>query len=109
MFKNYDQKIDQLSERIMWLETKVRDLENPFKFKVGDQVRCQSKENNPVRGINFSEAINYNGFIVSMSYNNKYLSSPYGVLVRVNSYAIFNTKSKTTHHVDDYYFDIELA
>jgi hypothetical protein len=84
----------------MWLETKVRDLENPFKFNVGDQVRCQSKENNPV---------NYNGFIVSMSYNNNFRSSPYGILVRVNSYAIFNTKSKTTHHVDDYYFDIELA
>jgi hypothetical protein len=109
MFKNYDQKIDQLSIRIDWLEAKVRDLQNPYKFNVGDQVKCISKENNHARNIYFSEPISYNGFIVSMSFNNKYLSSPYGILVRVNSYAIFNTKSKTTHHVDDYYFDIELA
>jgi hypothetical protein len=109
MFRKYNEEIKQLIERINLLEIKVRNLENPYKFKVGDQVRCMSKENCQARNINFTESINYNGFVVTLSHNNKYLSSPYGILVRVNSYTIFNTKSKTTHVVDDYYFNIDLA
>jgi hypothetical protein len=98
MFKSKEQQ-QELKDLLTSLFQDVADLKNPYRFDVGDKVIARNEHH----------SVEYVGDIVGRSYKYMTLNTEYGVLPqsRVNVYNIYNTRSKTVHHITDEAFVIE--
>ena len=97
--KDKSHNSDQVIE---FLQKKIADLETPNRFEVGMKVRAEGKSS-----INH---IVYEGDVIETSYYYKPEDTcieGFSNLVRINSYKIYNTRSKTIHDITDLFFNIE--
>ena len=98
MFKSKEQE-NELKQLLTTLFQNVADLNNPYKFDIGDKVTAHNTQFN----------IEYVGDIVSRSYQYHTIITEHGVLpqTRINSFSVYNTRTKTAHNISDEVFTIE--
>jgi hypothetical protein len=98
MFKNKESEQD-LRNLLSTLSQDVADLKSPYRFDVGDKVTARNAHHN----------IEYVGDIVGRSYKYITMNTEYGVIpqTRINTYSVYNTRSKTVHTITDEGFIIE--
>ena len=98
--KDKNNNSDQI---IHFLQKKIADLENPNMFEVGMKVRAEGKAS-------INHHIVYEGDVIETSYYYKPEDTcieGFSNLVRINSYKIYNIRSKTIHDITDLFFNIE--
>ena len=110
MFDNKDKKelqqqIDQLLQKMHFIQRDILNLQNPFRFQIGDKVIAETK-----KGVNLLPEfpIKYDGTVVGMKFEYR-RKEPYFIHEeRVNIYTVFNAASKTTHELSEQWYQIEL-
>lgn len=98
-----NQKIAKLEAALEYLSERVADLQNPMLYNVGDKVRAEGK--------NSLSHISYEGDIIDSHFVYKKYDTTvpdFSGAQRINSYKIYNTRSKTVHEVNDLQFDIHF-
>jgi len=98
-----NQKLAKLEAALEFLSERIADLQNPMLYNVGDKVRAEGK--------NSLSHILYEGDIIDSHFVYKKYSTAvadFSGTERINSYKIYNTRSKTVHEVNDSHFDIQI-
>lgn len=96
-------KTNNSDQVIEFLQMKIANLENPGRFEVGMKIRAKGKDK--------LNHIVYEGDVIETSHHYKpedTLIEGFSNLVRINSYKVYNVKSKTVHDITDLLFDIEF-
>lgn len=99
--------VKSLQRQIENLEKRIRDIENPFKYNVGDKITAIYKPKAGNESLEFS----YTGVIVERFYKHEGIKWMYGypeVMKRVNYYKVYINSSKQTFEINDEYFNIEM-
>lgn len=103
--KSLEERIEKIEHELNRAHRHIMDLENPYRFEIGDKVMAEIKQGEPLPN---PFPIKYDGAIVGMKYKYHTLP-PYHIYeARVNYYTIFNSASKTTHELADNWYQIEL-
>ncbi len=99
MFKkmSYPSK-EQEDRTIKNLEKRICDLENPYKFNIGDKVHLILYDNTNDFGTVVEQLHSYNDISLLFTFNYCYRPAEYE---RKNSYKIYSEQSKKTYHLDE--------
>ncbi len=96
-------KTNNSDQVIEFLQKKIANLENPGRFEVGMKIRAKGKDK--------LNHIVYEGDVIETSFHYKPEDTGiegFSSLIRINSYKVYNVKSKTVHDITDLLFDIEF-
>jgi hypothetical protein len=101
MFKKMSYKKVEEDRSIKNIEKRVCDLENPYKFNVGDQVECILFDNTIQFGIVVGQEREYvdTSFRVNILWHSY---DPAPIYERRNNYKVYFENSKTTNTLNEY-------
>lgn len=103
--KQLEERVNELEQKLSFMKHEILNLQNPFKFVIGDKVIAEIKNN-----VNLLPPfpIKYDGTVVGMKFEYR-RKEPYFINEeRVNIYTVFNAASKTTHELSEQWYQIEL-
>ena len=98
MFKKMSYKKEEEDRSIKNLEKRICDLENPYKFNIGDQVECFLFDNTTDHGLIVGQEHEY----VDTSHNFRILWHSYDsppLYERKNYYKVYFEQTKSAHNV----------
>lgn len=100
MFKKSNLKKEE-DRSIKNLEKRICDLENPYKFNIGDQVECILFDNTLQFGIVVAQEHEYvdTSFRVNILWHSY---DPAPVYERINYYKVYFEQTKSTHSLGQY-------
>lgn len=98
-------RIQNLEQKLHFIQRDILNLQNPFRFQIGDKVTAQMITN--VK-LDLSFPVKYDGTVVGMKFEYVRKALYYINEERVNIYTVFNAASKTTHELSEQWYQIEL-